>query len=257
MNGISQTATVENQFGPRASEYLTSAVHAQGEDLAHFAAMLAEDGAGSRVLDMGCGGGHMSFTAAPFVREVVAYDLSPEMLMVVAGAAGERGLHNVLTEQGEAEDLPFDAESFDWVVSRFSAHHWSDWRAGLREARRVTRPGGRGVFIDVVSPGPGSLDTYLQTVEVLRDTSHVRDYTAAEWEAALAASGFVVQATRRHRLRMDFASWIARMRTPEVMANAIRALQAAVAEPVRRHFSIEPDGSFMIDVATFEVVRSP
>lgn len=255
MNGISQSATVENQFGPRAAEYLTSAVHAQGEDLAHFAAMLAEDGAGSRVLDMGCGGGHMSFTAAPFVREVVAYDLSPEMLMVVAGAAGERGLHNVLTEQGEAEDLPFDAESFDWVVSRFSAHHWSDWRAGLREARRVTRPGGRGVFIDVVSPGPGALDTYLQTVEVLRDTSHVRDYTAGEWEAALAESGFMVQATRRHRLRMEFASWIARMRTPEVMANAIRALQNAVSEPVRRHFSIEPDGSFMIDVATFEVVR--
>ncbi|GAB0117176.1 class I SAM-dependent methyltransferase [Acidisoma sp. 7E03] len=256
MNGISQAENVENQFGPRAESYLTSAVHAEGEDLAHFAAMLAEDGAGARVLDMGCGGGHMSFAAAPFVREVVAYDLSPEMLMVVAGAAGERGLHNVLTEQGEAEDLPFDAESFDWVVSRFSAHHWSDWRAGLREAHRVMRPGGRGLFIDVVSPALGALDTYLQTVEVLRDTSHVRDYTAAEWEAALAASGFVVQATRRHRLRMEFASWIARMRTPEVMANAIRALQGAVAEPVRRHFAIESEGSFMIDVATFEVVRS-
>lgn len=255
MNGISQAEHVESQFGPRAAAYLTSAVHAQGEDLAHFAAMLAEDGAGTRVLDMGCGGGHMSFAAAPFVREVVAYDLSPEMLMVVAGAAGERGFHNLLTEQGEAEALPFEDASFDWVVSRFSAHHWADWRAGLREAHRVMRPGGRGVFIDVVSPGAGVLDTYLQTVEVLRDTSHVRDYAAGEWEAALAESGFMTQATRRHRLRMEFASWTQRMRTPEVMVEAIRALQTAVAEPVRRHFAIESDGSFMIDVATFEVVR--
>lgn len=255
MNGISQAEHVESQFGPRAAAYLTSAVHAQGEDLAHFAAMLAEDGAGTRVLDMGCGGGHMSFAAAPFVREVVAYDLSPEMLMVVAGAAGERGFHNLLTEQGEAEALPFEDGSFDWVVSRFSAHHWADWRAGLREAHRVMRPGGRGVFIDVVSPGAGVLDTYLQTVEVLRDTSHVRDYSPGEWEAALAESGFMTQATRRHRLRMEFASWTQRMRTPEVMVGAIRALQAAVAEPVRRHFAIESDGSFMIDVATFEVVR--
>jgi ubiquinone/menaquinone biosynthesis C-methylase UbiE len=256
MNGISQAESVENQFGPRAESYLTSTVHAQGEDLAHFAAMLAEEGAGSRVLDLGCGGGHMSFTAAPHVREVVAYDLSPEMLAVVAHAAGERGFANLITEQGEAEALPFDGESFDWVVSRFSAHHWSDWRAGLREAHRVMRPGGRGLFIDVVSPGLGILDTYLQTVEVLRDTSHVRDYTPAEWEAALAASGFVTHATRRHRLRMEFASWVQRMRTPEVMVSAIRALQAAVSDPVRRHFAIEADGSFMIDVASFEVVRT-
>lgn len=256
MNGRSQAENVQSQFGPRAKSYLTSAVHAQGEDLAHFAAMLAEEGAGTRVLDMGCGGGHMSFAAAPFVREVVAYDLSPEMLAVVAHAAGERGYGNVLTEQGEAEALPFDDASFDWVVSRFSAHHWTDWRAGLGEAYRVLRPGGRGLFIDVVSPALGVLDTYLQTVEVLRDTSHVRDYTPAEWETALAARGFVTHATRRHRLRMEFASWVARMRTPDVMVSAIRALQATVSEPVRRHFAIEADGSFMIDVATFEVVRT-
>jgi ubiquinone/menaquinone biosynthesis C-methylase UbiE len=255
MSSLSQADSVENQFGPRAESYLMSAVHAQGEDLAHFAAMLAEGGQGARLLDLGCGGGHMSYAAAPLVREVVAYDLSPEMLAVVARAAGERGYVNLLTEQGEAEALPFEDETFDWVASRFSAHHWADWRAGLAEAHRVLRPGGRGLFIDVVSPGPGLLDTYLQSVEILRDTSHVRDYAASEWEAALAAAGFLVQATRRHRLRMEFASWTARMRTPEVMVSAIRALQAAVSAPVRRHFAIETDGSFMIDVASFEVVR--
>jgi ubiquinone/menaquinone biosynthesis C-methylase UbiE len=256
MNGISQAESVEQQFGPRAESYLQSSVHAQGEDLTRFGVLLAEEGASGRLLDLGCGGGHMSFTAAPFMREVVAYDLSTEMLAVVARTAGERGCANLVTEQGEAEELPFERESFDWVVSRFSAHHWTDWRAGLREAHRVMRPGGRGVFIDVVSPGFGLLDTYLQAVEVLRDTSHVRDYTAGEWEAALAASGFVTHATRRHRLRMEFASWVARMSTPDVMVSAIRALQAAVSNPVRRHFAIEAGGSFMIDVATFEVVRT-
>lgn len=255
MSGFSQADSVESQFGPRAESYLMSAVHAQGEDLAHFAAILAEGGQGARLLDLGCGGGHMSFHAAPLVREVVAYDLSPEMLAVVARAAGERGLVNLLTEQGEAEALPFEDQSFDWVASRFSAHHWTDWRAGLAEAHRVLRPGGRGLFIDVISPGLGVLDTYLQSVEILRDTSHVRDYTAGEWETAVASAGFLVQATRRHRLRMEFASWTARMRTPEVMVSAIRALQAAVSAPVRRHFAIEADGSFMIDVASFEVVR--
>lgn len=197
----------------------------------------------------------MAFAAAPHVAEVIAYDLSSDMLAVVARAAAERGFGNLRTEQGRAESLPFADGGFDWVVSRFSAHHWSDWAAGLREAFRVLKPGGQGVFIDAISPGAPVLDTYIQAVEVLRDTSHVRDYARAEWEAALASAGFVTQASRTHRLRMDFATWIARMRTPDALAAAIRALQAAMAEPVRRHFAIEPDGSFMLDVATFEVSR--
>jgi ubiquinone/menaquinone biosynthesis C-methylase UbiE len=254
MSGADQARVVAAQFGPRAEAYLQSAVHAQGADLAAFSALLEGAGA-ARLLDLGCGGGHMAFAAAPHVAEVIAYDLSSDMLAVVARAAAERGFGNLRTEQGRAESLPFADGSFDWVASRFSAHHWSDWAAGLREAFRVLKPGGRGVFIDVISPGVPALDTYIQTVEVLRDTSHVRDYARAEWEAALAGAGFVTQASRTHRLRMDFATWIARMRTPDELATAIRALQAAMAEPVRRHFAIEDDGSFMIDVATFEVSR--
>jgi SAM-dependent methyltransferase len=254
MSGTDQARVVAAQFGPRAEAYLQSVVHAQGADLAAFAALL--EGAGTaRLLDLGCGGGHMAFAAAPHVAEVVAYDLSSDMLAVVARAAAERGFGNLRTEQGRAESLPFADGSFDWVASRFSAHHWSDWAAGVREAFRVLKPGGQGVFIDAISPGAPVLDTYIQAVEVLRDTSHVRDYARAEWEAALAGAGFVTQASRTHRLRMDFPTWIARMRTPDALAAAIRALQAAMAEPVRRHFAIEDDGSFMLDVATFEVSR--
>ena len=54
---------------------------------------------------------------------------------------------------------------------------------------------------------------------------------------------------------LEFAVWIERMRTPPVRADAIRALQALASDSVTRHFAIEADGSFCIDVALFEAAK--
>jgi SAM-dependent methyltransferase len=247
----SHEALVGDQFGARAGAYLTSVVHATGDDLARLAE-IARERPQARVLDLGCGGGHVVFAVAPHVREIVAYDLSPEMLDVVARAARERGLANVKTQHGMAERLPFADASFDTVMSRYSAHHWRDFQAGLVEAARVLKPGGVAAFVDSVSPGTPLPDTFLQAIELLRDPSHVRSYARAEWEAALARAGLAVTATRRHRVRLVFKTWVERMATPTVQVDAIRALQGAMSEEVRRHFETEPDGSFTIDVAAFE-----
>src|SRR6185312_9887340 len=119
------------------------------------------------VLDLGCGAGHASFAVARQARSVVAYDIAAPMLATVAAAARDRGLANIRTEQGAAEHLPFADGSFDWVVSRLSAHHWHDVPRALAEVRRVLKPGGRVLFIDVVGADSPLLDTHLQAVEVL------------------------------------------------------------------------------------------
>ena len=64
----------------------------------------------------------------------------------------------------------------------------------------------------------------------------------------------MVRALRTWQLRMDFPVWIARMRTPDVNMQAIRALQAAASSEVREHFAIEPDGSFMLDIVMVEAI---
>ena len=246
-----QEQLVTRQFGPRAADYLASAVHASGEDLQQLAA-LAAGAKTARLLDLGCGAGHVAFAVAPAVAEVVAYDLSADMLAVVAESAKSRGLRNVVTRQGGVEHLPFADASFDVVMSRFSAHHWRSFPAGLAEARRVLKPGGRAAFVDCVAPCSAVCDSFLQAIELLRDTSHVRDYSPGEWRRALAAAGFDPGATTRRRLRLDFASWVARMRTPPVFVEAIRALQKEMAADVTGHFAIEADGSFTIDTMTLE-----
>jgi SAM-dependent methyltransferase len=246
-----QEQLVTRQFGPRAADYLTSAVHAAGEDLQQLAASVA--GAGTaRLLDLGCGAGHVAFAVAPAVAEVVAYDLSADMLAVVAESAAKRGLRNLVTRQGGAESLPFADASFDVVMSRFSAHHWRSFAAGLAEARRVLRPAGRAVFVDAVAPEAAVADSFLQAIELLRDPSHVRDYSPAEWRRTLIGAGFSPGATTARRLRLDFASWVARMRTPPLHVEAIRSLQQKMAAEVTGHFAIEADGSFTIDCMTVE-----
>ena len=241
---------VAEQYAPRARDYLASATHSQGADLDQLEALLRERRP-RRLLDLGCGGGHVSYRAAPLADAVVACDLTASMLATVQSAAAERGLRNIATRQAPAEALPFEDAGFDALVARFTTHHWLQCEAGLREARRVLAPGGLAVFIDVVAPEDALLDSWLQTLELLRDVSHVRNYRVSEWVAALARSGFAVDSLTPRRLPLpDFDAWVARTRTGGEHIAAIRRLQAEAPEAVRSHFAIAADGGFVIDTVT-------
>ncbi|MHA6883718.1 class I SAM-dependent methyltransferase [Ralstonia pseudosolanacearum] len=250
---MQQHQLVDQQFGQMAQAYLTSAVHAQGADLDTLAA-LARATPHANVLDLGCGGGHVSFAMAPHAATVVACDLSADMLDVVATEGARRGLTQLRTRAGRAEALPFDDGAFDIVATRFSAHHWYDVRAGLAEARRVLKPGGRLAVVDIVAPETPLLDTLLQTAEVLRDASHVRDYRLSEWQAMLTAAGFKPGTPRTWKLTMTFDSWIARIRTPQVRADAIRDVFDRAPDEARRYFAVAEDHSFAIDAMMVEAV---
>lgn len=248
--GRSQQDFAAEHYASRARDYVTSAVHSSGDDLDQIEAAL-RGRSDAIVLDLGCGGGHVSYRAAPHVAEVIACDVTPSMLEAVAATAAERKLPNIAVQQAPAENLPFPNASFDFVLCRFTAHHWQDLDAGLREARRVLRAGGRAIVIDTIAPEDRVLDTYVQAIEVLRDASHVRNYGLSEWVSALSRARFAVEGIIVRRLRMEFPVWIARTQTPQSHAEAIRSLQAAAPSAVRDHFAIGEDGSFDLEAATF------
>ena len=250
MRTASHNAVVLDQYNTRASAYVNSAVHAAGEDLDLIAQIVANQ-RGAVALDVGCGGGHLTYRLAPLVSEVVACDLTESMLAAVVEQASLRGLPNIDTREAAAESLPFQTATFDVVATRFSAHHWHAFAEGIAEMARVLKPGGLALMSDVVSPGVSLLDTWLQTLELLRDPSHVRDASTAEWDAALAAAGLAIERIEHLRLRLDFATWVARMDTPEPQVTAIRMLQARAASAVKDYFEMEEDGSFTVDTAVF------
>lgn len=250
---VSKPSFVATQYAPRAQEYLHSATHSSGADLDQVEAAL-RGRASARVLDLGCGGGHISYRAAPHVASVVACDITSTMLAVVAETAAARGLGNVTTQQAAAEHLPFASASFDVLLARYTSHHWDDFDAGLREARRVLKPDGLAIFIDVVAPGSTLLDTHLQTLELLRDGSHVRNYSSSEWVAALTRAGFAVDSLTPRKLHLAFDAWVTRTQTSSTHIAAIRSLQMAAPASVRDHFATAADGSFDLDTLTLTAI---
>src|SRR5437868_3184012 len=102
---------VASQFGTTAEAYVTSSVHASGADLDQLENLVREM-PGARVLDLGCGGGHVGLRMAQWTSEVVSYDLSADMLAAVRKEAARLGRANITTQQGAVENLPFPDASF-------------------------------------------------------------------------------------------------------------------------------------------------
>jgi len=150
--------------------------------------------------------------------------------------------------QGSVEELPFPGAEFDFVVSRYSAHHWNDVPRALREVKRVLKPGGQVCFIDLAGAPSPLLDTHLQSVELARDPSHVRSYTESEWLSFFKAASFDARTEQKWRVALEFTSWVSRIGTSAEGIAAIRSLWSSAPSEVRDYFKLQDDLSFELDV---------
>jgi ubiquinone/menaquinone biosynthesis C-methylase UbiE len=239
--GSQSAQAAQRQFGAIAAAYATSAVHASGEDLQVLIETADLNGSES-ALDLGCGAGHTALALARHARDVVAADVTPEMLQVAQQLAGQRGLTNVRFQEADATDLPFEPASFDLVTSRYSAHHFPDPARAAAEVARVLRPGGRFLLADTVAPEAPLFDTFCNAVELLRDPSHVRNARITEWERILRAAGLEFALIWRSTLELEGSGWIQRSHTSSQMVDAIRTLFRDAPPSVREAFALR-DGT--------------
>jgi ubiquinone/menaquinone biosynthesis C-methylase UbiE len=248
--------TVESRFSEAAERYASSPVHAGGP---HLDAMLerARLAGGERVLDLGCGPGHTALAFAARGCRVVGVDLSEAMLAKARELARARGLEGARFERADVEALPFPDGSFDVVASRFSAHHYPDPRAALREAARVLRPGGMLLLVDSVAPDDPTADTFLNAIEVVRDPSHVRDHDVREWIEMATSAGLDAERVADWELDLDFDAWIARNGATPLAARALREMFRSAPAEVRRRFGMETgeEERFSIPAALLVGVR--
>ena len=131
-----------------------------------------------------------------------------------------------------AEDLPFGDRSYDVVVCRVAAHHFTDPDLAIHEMARVTRR--LVVFEDTLY-----VDELVQRAEILRDHTHVSHYTRDVFVEMFREAGLEVLAEARFPRRHQMDDWLSATGCAGAEAAEVRRLLAHVSEP---------DGSAWTDV---------
>jgi SAM-dependent methyltransferase len=187
-------------WSERADAYRESTAHSSGPDLD----LLVEWAEGRTALDVASGGGHTARRLREAGLEVVTLDRAPGMRPDVVA---------------RAEDIPFADGSFDVVVSRIAPHHFADVGAALRELARVS--GGLVLVVDNVLVGEA-----VEEAERLRDPTHVRCYSGAEWCALFEQAGLRVEDVRLFDVWIELEPWLERAGCVGRDAERVRELLA-------------------------------
>lgn len=249
---VDRVPVVQRQFGRAATEYASSTTHARGESLARLVE-LTQPEPDWHVLDVATGAGHTAAAFAPHVTQVVASDVTPEMLAQTTRLARERMLRNVTTVNAEATALPFPDRSFDLVTCRLAAHHFPALSTFISEVKRVLKPGGAFALVDNIAPDGDQLQGFTceeisaagdayNAFERLRDCSHACAIQAKQWIVLLTAADFTIRAQEQITKDLDFATWTARMRCAPQTIALLESLLTSGPDALRAFLRPRRDG---------------
>lgn len=230
---------VRAQYGKVGDAYVRSTGHASGSDLERMLTHAAPKPTDT-LLDIATGGGHVARVIGPHVGRVIASDLTPEMLDHAIPYLEERGLANVERLVADAQDLPLEDATIDIVTCRIAPHHFSDPSQFIAEVVRVLRPGGRFILVDSTVPD-GEVGAFFNAYEAVRDPSHERSLTEAEWVALLERHGLEITAIEPFRKRHEFGDWTSRMQVSARDRERLQIMMRDAGEDVHRTFEVAFD----------------
>lgn len=226
-----------------AAAHYESTAHPFTARYAEAALERVELTAESRVLDIAAGTGALALAAARTGAQVLATDFSTGMVARIAAAA----LPNVEARVMDGQALALPDASFDAVFSIFGVIMFPDWRKGLAEMARVTRPGGLGVVATWQERGAA---TFLLLGQVRQKLFPDRDGMTmpegvkalgkpADFARELVAAGY--RGSRIEHVTFDYDLDVAALTKPETLfgtspdwTSLIDADKAAVVDEVRR-----------------------
>ncbi len=221
MKATSHDAEILDQFTRQAEPFVQRHGY-RSDPLLDLMAECAEVKPEDSVLDVACGPGIISCYFARLARTVTGVDVVPAMLERARRYQAEQKVENVEWQLGSSTELPFGDSTFDCAVTRFSFHHFLEPLAALREMKRVTRPRGMVLVCDV-APRKETQAAFNHW-EILRDPSHTRALTEAEFMALGREAGLELRRLEKSILDRDLEGLLAGSFPKEGDAERIRTL---------------------------------
>ncbi len=242
---MNSQSRVREEFARQAEALSVAPAFTDAEVLEKIRAAIGPTKA-MRILDLGCGPGIVSAALAPHAKEIVALDLTPEMLEKARQRCKKAGLSNVRFEVGPAENLPFPGGSFDAVVTRLTIHHFPDPRQVMGEIVRVTRAAGKVVVADVVSSEKADEADLHNALEILRDPSHLQMLSPSALQALITASGLRVTATSTWEMQREFEEWMRITNAPERARSLFTVMLALTRAGIHAGINLRFDGKTLL-----------
>lgn len=236
-----RSADTARSFSRQATAYAESRSHAYGEDL-DIVAAYAEPGQYFLCLDIACGPGHTAFRIASKASVVIGIDIAEGMLAKARELAAAQEVTNVVFQKADAAALPFRDASFDLVTCRIAPHHFHDVPGFLSEACRVLRADGRLVLEDNLPPDQDEAAALMLELDRLRDPTHQRCFSQAEWAALLEGAGLRLARSTIFESNQTLSDWFDRMSLGETLrADLVRRIDEAPAGVAGELF-LDPEG---------------
>jgi ubiquinone/menaquinone biosynthesis C-methylase UbiE/glutathione S-transferase len=198
-------------------------------------------------LDVATGNGHSAILLAKKGFVVTASDISTGMLEQARKLAVQEGV-TIDFKEHTAEKLPYPDNTFGLITCRVAAHHFSSPEQFVRESARVLKMYGYIVIIDTTVPDDHvEAANWIDTLERLRDPSHVKYVTPNSWKKWCADCGLTVTKVELQPFKQPDLNWYFNVaNTPPENRKKVLEMIAKAPAAVRELFKLaQEDGKIV------------
>lgn len=236
---------IQRQFDAHGEAYIALPTVSEEKQLAGIV-RISRVTPEERVLDVACGPGFIAMAFSGACREVVGIDVTDRFLSFARAESEKRGLGNVTFEYGDVESMPFEDGAFDCAVCRSAFHHFPNPAKVLWEMKRVVKPFGRLLIMDMIASEDAGKAAYHHRIETLCDPTHAKALSPSEFKGLFDDAGLAVAWEREGQVEYPVEKWLEHGGPAPEVAAEIRGLLEASVEEDRAGIPVWRDGDTLM-----------